>query len=167
HPPPLSLPPSLHSSPDLQTLHSFPTRRSSDLNHQHQRLPRHGPPPHHHRPAHPHLQTRLVPHPQTPLYHAPQRTEITALCPIVTDRKSTRLNSSHLGISYAVFCLKKKKIKKTKPVAERPGYNHYAPHGCQSERVSRDERHDPQLGRLHPWVDRARDARSRDLRRAT
>src|SRR5262245_63701679 len=29
------------------------------------------------------------------------------------DRKSTRLNSSHLGISYAVFCLKKKK-KKTK-----------------------------------------------------
>src|SRR5262245_63015414 len=28
------------------------------------------------------------------------------------DRKSTRLNSSHLGISYAVFCLKKKKIRK-------------------------------------------------------
>src|SRR5436853_6622756 len=27
------------------------------------------------------------------------------------DRKSTRLNSSHLGISYAVFCLKKKKKK--------------------------------------------------------
>src|SRR5262245_64684318 len=26
-----------------------------------------------------------------------------------SDRKSTRLNSSHLGISYAVFCLKKKK----------------------------------------------------------
>src|SRR5258708_22119499 len=28
-----------------------------------------------------------------------------------TDRKSTRLNSSHQIISYAVFCLKKKKIK--------------------------------------------------------
>src|SRR5262245_66410999 len=28
------------------------------------------------------------------------------------DRKSTRLNSSHLGISYAVFCLKKKKTMK-------------------------------------------------------
>src|SRR5437899_3440685 len=28
---------------------------------------------------------------------------------IASDRKSTRLNSSHLGISYAVFCLKKKK----------------------------------------------------------
>src|SRR5438034_2179530 len=30
-----------------------------------------------------------------------------------TDRKSTRLNSSHTVISYAVFCLKKKKNKKT------------------------------------------------------
>src|SRR5256885_7616375 len=29
----------------------------------------------------------------------------------VVDRKSTRLNSSHLVISYAVFCLKKKKIQ--------------------------------------------------------
>src|SRR5690606_11117114 len=29
------------------------------------------------------------------------------------DRKSTRLNSSHVKISYAVFCLKKKKQKKT------------------------------------------------------
>src|SRR5262245_63762160 len=29
----------------------------------------------------------------------------------IKDRKSTRLNSSHLGISYAVFCLKKKKKK--------------------------------------------------------
>src|SRR5262245_64649118 len=28
---------------------------------------------------------------------------------VEADRKSTRLNSSHLGISYAVFCLKKKK----------------------------------------------------------
>ena len=32
------------------------------------------------------------------------------------DRKSTRLNSSHLVISYAVFCLKKKKIKSLTPV---------------------------------------------------
>src|SRR5947199_3984823 len=29
------------------------------------------------------------------------------------DRKSTRLNSSHLGISYAVFCLKKKRHRVT------------------------------------------------------
>ena len=32
------------------------------------------------------------------------------------DRKSTRLNSSHALISYAVFCLKKKKIKKTSTI---------------------------------------------------
>src|SRR5256885_12106855 len=30
------------------------------------------------------------------------------------DRKSTRLNSSHLVISYAVFCLKKKKLPRTR-----------------------------------------------------
>src|SRR5258705_3344963 len=29
----------------------------------------------------------------------------------LSDRKSTRLNSSHLGISYAVFCLKKKYLR--------------------------------------------------------
>src|ERR1039458_10035733 len=29
-----------------------------------------------------------------------------------SDRKSTRLNSSHLGISYAVFCLKKKRLSR-------------------------------------------------------
>src|SRR5207253_2214364 len=33
----------------------------------------------------------------------------TALADDVLDRKSTRLNSSHVAISYAVFCLKKKK----------------------------------------------------------
>src|SRR5690625_7811240 len=32
----------------------------------------------------------------------------TAFNNIVADRKSTRLNSSHVAISYAVFCLKKK-----------------------------------------------------------
>src|SRR5256885_16254905 len=32
---------------------------------------------------------------------------------LLADRKSTRLNSSHLVISYAVFCLKKKKKQKT------------------------------------------------------
>src|SRR5260221_9631445 len=32
------------------------------------------------------------------------------------DRKSTRLNSSHTVISYAVFCLKKKKKKRGKPI---------------------------------------------------
>src|SRR5437660_5513976 len=32
-------------------------------------------------------------------------------CAAGGDRKSTRLNSSHVAISYAVFCLKKKKVK--------------------------------------------------------
>src|SRR5690606_40039415 len=32
---------------------------------------------------------------------------------VTLDRKSTRLNSSHVKISYAVFCLKKKKRKQT------------------------------------------------------
>src|SRR5262245_64536581 len=37
---------------------------------------------------------------------APHRRRLLPL--LTSDRKSTRLNSSHLGISYAVFCLKKK-----------------------------------------------------------
>src|SRR5215469_238418 len=35
----------------------------------------------------------------------------TSGAPVMRDRKSTRLNSSHVEISYAVFCLKKKKKK--------------------------------------------------------
>src|SRR2546426_8721624 len=44
------------------------------------------------------------------------------------DRKSTRLNSSHLVISYAVFCLKKKKKKKRVSQLKRQVYKltHYA-----------------------------------------
>src|SRR3989442_11398374 len=39
-----------------------------------------------------------------------------------TDRKSTRLNSSHVRISYAVFCLKKKKPEpSTRPAASPLG----------------------------------------------
>src|SRR3989449_10250117 len=40
--------------------------------------------------------------------------EGAARLPVFRDRKSTRLNSSHGYISYAVFCLKKKKRKLTK-----------------------------------------------------
>src|SRR5215467_15053695 len=38
-----------------------------------------------------------------------------SVVPVALDRKSTRLNSSHLVISYAVFCLKKNK-KNLKPL---------------------------------------------------
>src|SRR3712207_7960581 len=41
--------------------------------------------------------------------------------PVATDRKSTRLNSSHANISYAVFCLKKKK----KIIHTTPAYQYY------------------------------------------
>src|SRR5437870_11505670 len=37
-----------------------------------------------------------------------QQLRFFALYPLLQDRKSTRLNSSHVAISYAVFCLKKK-----------------------------------------------------------
>src|SRR5256885_3460436 len=39
--------------------------------------------------------------------------------PMLVDRKSTRLNSSHLVISYAVFCLKKKKIQQCELLEQR------------------------------------------------
>src|SRR5688572_33346002 len=41
---------------------------------------------------------------------------VEALWPDEIDRKSTRLNSSHSQISYAVFCLKKKKKKKIRTI---------------------------------------------------
>src|SRR2546422_5245723 len=42
-----------------------------------------------------------------------------------SDRKSTRLNSSHGYISYAVFCLKKKKKQnRTARIDQPPGYGH-------------------------------------------
>src|SRR5256885_6812664 len=41
------------------------------------------------------------------------------VCVAAVDRKSTRLNSSHLVISYAVFCLKKKKKEQHQPRRRR------------------------------------------------
>src|SRR5258708_10555513 len=46
------------------------------------------------------------------------------------DRKSTRLNSSHQIISYAVFCLKKKKSRAVSPRRRGPT----APHACARTR---------------------------------
>src|SRR3989454_9347193 len=43
----------------------------------------------------------------------------------VRDRKSTRLNSSHLVISYAVFCLKKKKKKQHITYSQQPHHTSY------------------------------------------
>src|SRR5690606_41599017 len=90
---------------DPRAVHSFPTRRSSDL-----RPPqgcRRGADPHPDRDRH--------------LDHRPlgpgggTREQLQRAAPPAwwqghrEDRKSTRLNSSHVKISYAVVCLKKKK----------------------------------------------------------
>src|SRR6266511_4960286 len=48
---------------------------------------------------------------------APSRTSPPASPPGRRDRKSTRLNSSHVKMSYAVFCLKKKKNLNTSDVS--------------------------------------------------
>jgi len=53
-------------------------------------------------PSHHKLRKAAVPGPD----------EIASIA-FISDRKSTRLNSSHANISYAVFCLKKKNIEKT------------------------------------------------------
>src|SRR5437763_5063325 len=53
-----------------------------------------------------------VPHPVTATAWRP------GSVPQVSDRKSTRLNSSHRCISYAVFCLKKK--RKYMPIMQQP-----------------------------------------------
>src|SRR5437764_13528783 len=70
---------------DHRDLHSFPTRRSSDLNED--------------------CLSRAI--------GLGLSLCITAITMAYLDRKSTRLNSSHRCISYAVFCLKKKKAART------------------------------------------------------
>src|SRR5690625_5825237 len=60
-----------------------------------------------------HTAPGLVAHPFAQARHAciellPQGEELDARDDLQGDRKSTRLNSSHVAISYAVFCLKKK-----------------------------------------------------------
>src|SRR5690606_42162301 len=73
-------------------VHSFPTRRSSDL-----------------------VRTQLKS--VMAKTGTNRQTELALLLSgaQLPDRKSTRLNSSHVKISYAVFCLKKKKKQTSKP----------------------------------------------------
>src|SRR5438034_5704531 len=73
------------------------------------------------RPARPHARAIIRPaddrHEQRPV-HVPR----APVRGVARDRKSTRLNSSHTVISYAVFCLKKKK-KQIKRHDKRSLYN--------------------------------------------
>src|SRR5205814_4199652 len=102
------------ASPSHTSLHSFPTRRSSDL---YSMVP-FGPT---RQPVEvtgdvlPLGRSTCQPYdtawPPDPGYSGPGWAVPPGpgRCADPGDRKSTRLNSSHLGISYAVFCLKKKR----------------------------------------------------------
>src|SRR5205807_4814767 len=90
-------------------LHSFPTRRSSDLTYRRaasrERIRSR-------RSLPPHRSTCFAPtasNTSQTSWSGASTTMMSATCSKPSDRKSTRLNSSHLVISYAVFCLKKKK----------------------------------------------------------
>src|SRR5205814_9568335 len=98
---------SLPAPRPTHALHSFPTRRSSDLLRALRRslwrnrlLPRGC--------AHK-KQERYCSQHQDTLVMRLHQSFLSNENRLTLDRKSTRLNSSHLGISYAVFCLKKKK----------------------------------------------------------
>src|SRR5207249_7307057 len=93
----------------LLALHSFPTRRSSDLG-QPPRQAAHGVdlrPRGHRRPHEEGAPGRGLHGELRPARSGPARLSVGEPRPPL-DRKSTRLNSSHVSISYAVFCLKKK-----------------------------------------------------------
>src|SRR5439155_20105215 len=82
-------------SGDHRDLHSFPTRRSSDLVHL----------------AAPDFVDVSGHRDEPRLFDDNPQHLNDIIISVEKDRKSTRLNSSHVAISYAVFCLKKKKKK--------------------------------------------------------
>src|SRR5205814_10249314 len=88
---------------DHRDLHSFPTRRSSDLRFCHARR----------RTGATKVHSSIIRPRRCSTRTAARFIRASVITSAATrrfiDRKSTRLNSSHLGISYAVFCLKKKK----------------------------------------------------------
>src|SRR5690606_41293343 len=88
-------------------LHSFPTRRSSDLDESGRRFDAAAAWPARLDPAH--VPESIAANSDLAAFLA--RTKWI----VDLDRKSTRLNSSHVKISYAVFCLKKKKQTDRKP----------------------------------------------------
>src|SRR5471030_2682839 len=84
-------------------------RRPRQLPRQPLPLPPHQrPPPQQPRPLRPRQPPRQPPPHRRPPQQQLRRPLPPRPSPTRADRKSTRLNSSHLGISYAVFCLKKK-----------------------------------------------------------
>src|SRR5207249_9137439 len=99
----------LYQSPAPLALHSFPTRRSSDLPSASEFAPRDGVRrTSRSTESRPLLLLRRHDHVREELSRQPGRGSAIRRS-LHRDRKSTRLNSSHVSISYAVFCLKKKK----------------------------------------------------------
>src|SRR5690606_41811029 len=88
-------------------LPSFPTRRSSDLDENPGEVRRGGARVHDLDPL---VASEVVGAASVPVA---RRIGHDFIEQHLADRKSTRLNSSHVKISYAVFCLKKKKISQT------------------------------------------------------
>src|SRR5699024_12640251 len=109
HPFPLCLSlSSFNSAAHLLALHSFPTRRSSDLARLSEVQILDSLPENMGAPTQAVGNTSLMLHVEIDIDAELKRLnkELDRL-----DRKSTRLNSSHVSISYAVFCLKKKNNK--------------------------------------------------------
>src|SRR5690606_41371780 len=98
------------SQRQLLSLHSFPTRRSSDLS----VSLVFGPPTGEvsEGPAEAEAPVETEAPVEREAAGEPGTRDVDAVVESAADRKSTRLNSSHVKISYAVFCLKKKKGEK-------------------------------------------------------
>src|SRR5207302_4058741 len=103
----------LHCYLPLRTPHSFPTRRSSDLNDRHDRHRHSASGTFWNRPTSSDVGDSTAELLYQRVGESLSRWESVehqfAMIFGRLDRKSTRLNSSHVKISYAVFCLKKKK----------------------------------------------------------
>src|SRR3989449_8111333 len=85
------------------------------------------------------LVTMAVPSYRQSVVKAREAVLMRDLFTIREDRKSTRLNSSHGYISYAVFCLKKKNTHKNSP----PATLHYIPLYCKNNTTKPPRRKRP------------------------
>src|SRR5690606_41479518 len=99
------------SSRAHRDLHSSPTRRSSDLAFADRRVqPQYEPAPGVRVAGHPRNRSTIAAR-HIGMGPTAQTSGFGSSLQDILDRKSTRLNSSHVKISYAVFCLKKKTQK--------------------------------------------------------
>src|SRR3989475_6764789 len=89
---------------------------------------------------------QMIPHHKQTIQIADMATKRGSAEPVkvvATDRKSTRLNSSHSQISYAVFCLKKKNTKRNFTSLAQNTPNHERSYSTQSPRGRLPTTRDP------------------------